>query len=208
MATLNPETHLSAEVLDQYSVGALREDAIPGAEEHLLCCTLCQSKLVEADEFVEVFRAAAMRVIESPMVRNNLLARVFGLRTVSWAGAVGLAVLAMGVFAVNQVSKQSGHGVPATVLMQSFRGSEPGAPVAVRTPAVLLFDIPEGVSAADSTVEIADSDGKTVLRVDPVLKDGKLAALADSLGSGDYWVRLYRRSDKELLGEYSVRANK
>jgi len=39
-------------------MGVLSELSLPGFEEHLLGCSICQSRLVATDNFVRIFRAA------------------------------------------------------------------------------------------------------------------------------------------------------
>jgi len=55
------EPHIEDELLDRYASGTLPVDAHPAVEEHLLACRFCQSRLVASDEFVVLFRAAAIQ---------------------------------------------------------------------------------------------------------------------------------------------------
>src|SRR5579884_3755807 len=92
------EPHLGEEVLDQYAIGNLRPDLIPTVEEHLLGCGSCQSRLAEADQFVSVFRAAAMEILEAPHAKRQFWTGLFVRRPVQWAAGVAIAVLTAGSF--------------------------------------------------------------------------------------------------------------
>ena len=56
--------HLSDEVLERYSMGALSEPQSAPLEEHLLLCELCRTRLEELDQFTRLMKAAL--TISSP----------------------------------------------------------------------------------------------------------------------------------------------
>src|SRR5262245_35256885 len=62
--------HISEDSIDRYAIGALEGEALAEVEEHLLTCPDCQARLLEADEFVEVFRAAAVQPGVRPAKRR------------------------------------------------------------------------------------------------------------------------------------------
>lgn len=51
--------HPDDEELEQYALGTLAADAIPGFEQHLLICHACQDRMAEMDAYVQGMRAAA-----------------------------------------------------------------------------------------------------------------------------------------------------
>jgi anti-sigma factor RsiW len=55
---MNPDPHIDEEDLEAYALGRLSAEASRTAENHLLCCEHCSSKLSELKRFVELFRAA------------------------------------------------------------------------------------------------------------------------------------------------------
>lgn len=197
--------HLDEDVLEQYALRILSADLVPAVDEHLLKCGLCQAKLTETDEFVALFRAAATEVLETPQYGESLWAKFFSLRRVQWTMAVAVAVIASGPFVIRETARHSAQA-PAIVLMQSFRGPESGASVVARKPLTLRFDVPAGARASDCKIEVVDLDGKRVVESEPALIRDGLEASVRSLNPGGYWVRLYRRSDNELIGEYSLTA--
>jgi hypothetical protein len=201
------ESHPAEDILERYAIGSLRADLIPPVEEHLFCCAVCQLKLTETDEFVGVLRAAATEVLETSRLGRHSWTKVFSLRPIQWAGAAAV-MLAVGFFAASDATKHTARQAPAVVLLQAFRGADSAAVVGAGQPALLIFDIPDKVAPADCRLEIVDLNGKKTQETGIALRNGRLEATASNLGAGDYWVRLYRRSDGELLGEYGLRAEK
>ena len=62
-----PAPHIEENVLDRYAMGTLPGESIPKVEEHLLDCFFCQSRLVQTDEFLVYFRAAATQLDLRPV---------------------------------------------------------------------------------------------------------------------------------------------
>jgi hypothetical protein len=197
-----PTQHLEETLLDQYAMGTLPVQSITEVEEHLLICSVCQSRLVAVDEFLPLFRSAAtpVDVLATP---NWIGALAF--RKCFWSGTAA-ALTALLIF----LSIGDGHkakGLPAILLMQSLRGPEAGAEMASGRPCLLVFDLAMEAQPRDYEIEIVNSIGNEVLRKGAEVKDGRLALLAGPLARGSYWVRVYRaRTVRELLAEYGLRA--
>jgi hypothetical protein len=206
MSAPHTEPHLPEDILDRYAMGTLRMDSIPAVEEHLLCCSSCQLKLTEADEFVRLFRDAAKKVLESPQTTERSWTSVFAFSPVLWVGAMAVTALAVAPFLMHKSLKQAPQVAPAVVMMHSLRGQESGATVKAMKPLLLVFDLPASVKPADCTLGIVDLDGRKVVEEVTTLRNGRIEALAGNLKPGDYWVRLYRRGDGRLLAEYSLSA--
>ena len=192
---------IKEEILDRYSMGTLSGDLIPEVEEHLLTCSECQSRLVETDQFVRVFRAAATQVDARPVpFWKNLL----GARGARWAG-LGLALASL-VIVVNGVIPRGSNTPPAIVLMQDLRGPEAGTIVAAGRPAVLVFDLGVQGTSENYDAKILNPLGAQILSTKAGITDGRISVAIQKLVRGSYWVRLYRRDNHELAAEYILRA--
>lgn len=55
---MNLDNHVAEDKLEAYALGKLSDDLSAPVEEHLLVCSLCQTRLEEADEFIRVMKAA------------------------------------------------------------------------------------------------------------------------------------------------------
>ena len=192
--------HIEEDLLDQYAMGTLAVESVPEIEEHLLCCTLCQARLIETDEFLAVFSAAATRVHThpSPDGERNVM-----FRPALWAAAAltGLAVLLI------TVPRKDTRPPATTILMQSFRGPESEARMASGKPVRLVFDLPVQAPPANYEIEVVDTAGNEVTNTHAEMKDGRLTGLLEKLAGGTYWVRVYRTEPtRELVAEYGLRA--
>ncbi len=171
-------------------------------EEHLLICRFCQKRLVEADQFVPLFRAAAAQM-DARIAPGR--SRVFASR-MAWAGAAAsaAALVVLLISGEPHITKAP----PAILMMQSLRGPEAGARTAAGRPALLVFDLTIQANPADYEIEIVDAVGSEILQTGAAVKDGKLAVLVEKLARGSYWVRLYRKqAERELVAEYGLRAD-
>jgi anti-sigma factor RsiW len=194
--------HIEENLLDQYALGTLSAESIAELEEHLLACSICQSRLVEADELLLLFREAATLedVYATPRWRN---AFAFRHNFLSGTAAVLAALLILLITGDSHHAKLS----PAILLMESLRGPEAAAEMASSTPSLLVFDVVAPANPADYEIEIVDAVGNKVLTRSAEVRDGRLAVLVERLTHGTYWVRVYRKQHgRELLAEYSLRA--
>jgi hypothetical protein len=90
--------------------------------------------------------------------------------------------------------------------MQSLRGPSDNARISAGKPATLVFDLDSPATEGNCRMQILDQDGKRVLETGTSLENGHVAAAVGKIARGDYWVRLYARTNGELLAEYSLRA--
>jgi hypothetical protein len=127
-------------------MGSLPLESIPDVEEHLLICSFCQGRLVEADEFLIQFRAAAAQIDARPAPfwkRFPVAPRLFWGSSVAVTAAL-LLLLISGRH--HHVKPQ-----PAVLLLQSLRGPESRAQMATGR-RLLIFDLP-GPSSAKYDIE-------------------------------------------------------
>jgi hypothetical protein len=197
-----PTPHIDENVLDRYAMGTLPGAAIPQVEEHLLTCSLCQSRLVETDDFVIHFRAAATQVELQPA---SFWQRFLSAYRLIWGGsavaAAGLMLLL--VTGEPRLSKPQ----PAVVLMQSLRGPEEQAQIAKGSPSLLIFDVPIPATHPSYEVEVVDTAGKQILKGQGIVKDDRLAFPIQKLAPAGYWVRIYQKQPaRTLVAEYGLQA--
>ena len=140
-------------------MGTLPDAAIPPVEEHLLSCSLCQSRLVETDDFVVHFRAAATQV---ELHTATFWQRFLSAQRFVWGGsaAVAAGLVLLMVSGEPRLSKEQ----PAIVLMQSLRGPEEQVQIAKRSPSLLIFDVAIPATHPSYEVEVVDTAGKPVLK--------------------------------------------
>jgi hypothetical protein len=194
--------HIEEEFLERYVMGTLPRESIAAMEEHLLSCSLCQNRLVEADEFLIHFRAAATQIDLRPA---PFWERLWNGRRVL-AGGSAFATAALLLLLVSD-DRQYTNTPPAVVLMQSLRGPESRAQVASGRPSLLIFDVPILPSRADYEIEIVDTAGNGILKAGAKVKEAQLTFPIEKLARGAYWVRVYRMQPaRELLAEYGLQA--
>lgn len=192
--------HIEDDLLDQYALGSVRQELLPSLEEHLLVCQHCQTRLIEADEFVDLVRAAATQPDARPEPHWK---RLIHPRVLTWTAA---AVTLAAAFSLVSVEFRKSPVMPATVLMQALRGPEDGTAISARKPARLVFDLTPSGPAADYRVQIVNLLGAQVLAVPAEFQNGHLSLQIDNLQAGSYWVRIYRGANSDLIAEYGLRA--
>ena len=192
-----PEWHISDDDLDRYALGALPHEALAGAEEHLLVCESCQTRLREADQFAVLFRGAAVQ----PDARRRRSWWAASMRRPAFA--VATAAVFGGVLLV-VAHRDSPPMEVAVVSMQSLRGPTAAAQVKAGAPSVLVFELEMEAARNPYEVRIVDLDGAEVLKLTPSSKDGRVAVKIDGLRRGSYWARVYRSG--ELIAEYGLQA--
>ncbi len=58
--------HVPDDTLERFAMGTLSDPESVPLEEHLLLCPLCQARLEDLDDFIQVVRAALEASIQSP----------------------------------------------------------------------------------------------------------------------------------------------
>jgi hypothetical protein len=196
-----PTPHIEEDLLDQYTMATLPERSVAEVEEHLLGCSFCQKRLVEADEFLTVFRKAATQLGARPAPQPR---QFWPSRVIAWASAAA-ALVALLVFLISG-QRQEANLPPAIVFMQSLRGPGTAAQIVSGRPYRLVFDLPVR-STVGYELEIVDEIGKGILTIRAEVRNGQLIVPLKKLGRGSYWVRVYRlRPDRQVLAEYGLHA--
>jgi anti-sigma factor RsiW len=195
-----PQPHIDEELLDQYALGSLGRELLPAVEEHLLVCPDCQTRLAAADEFLGLFRVAATL---PDARRRTFPSRLFSARVLTWAGAAAMVVTVF--FLMSGAFRQS-PVAPAMVFMHGLRGPEAAAAIPAGKPARLVFDLTPTGTAQDYEVRIVNLLGTQVLAAPVELSDGHLSILIRKPKFGSYWVRVYRKANRELIAEFGLRA--
>jgi len=197
-----PAPHIEENVLDRYAMGTLPGESIPKVEEHLLDCSFCQSRLVETEEFLTHFRAAATQLDMRPV---PLWQRLQNAQRLLWGGSAVMAAALM-LLLIPGVPEQM-KPQPAVVLMQSLRGPEGRTQVARGRPGLLIFDVPIVPARTDFEIEIVDTAGNEILKGNGNVKDDHLTFPIGKLAPAAYWVRVYQRQPaKVLVAEYGLEA--
>jgi hypothetical protein len=196
------EIHIDDNLLDRYAMGTLPAAAIPNVEEHLLGCSFCQGRLVEIDEFLPLFRAAASLVVVRPEPFWKRFQR--GQRLI-WGGSavVTAAVMLLLISGAPQVVRPQ----PAILMMQSLRGPEAKAQMARGTPGLLVFDVPLLPGRPDYEIEVVDTAGNPILKGAATVKEEQLTFRIEKLAPAAYWVRVYQKQPtRVLVAEYGLQA--
>jgi anti-sigma factor RsiW len=77
--------------IDENPLDTLPQDSIAEVEEHLLTCSLCQSRLLETDELVTLFHAAATQPDARPTpLWERIPSALPSFRRMYWQQAFGL----------------------------------------------------------------------------------------------------------------------
>jgi len=73
--------HVPEELLEAYAMDSLSEPESAPLEEHLLLCEICQHRLAELDDFIQVAKSAlAIPTETSSAVENETLRATRGAR--------------------------------------------------------------------------------------------------------------------------------
>jgi hypothetical protein len=192
--------HIDDEILDRYASGSLHGELLAAVEEHWLACPRCQSRLIEADEFIGLFRAVARQPDARP---QSIWSRLFSNRLLGWTGAA--AVFASVLLFISVEFRKAPVAI-ATVSMQALRGPEAVPAIAAGKPARLVFDLLPAGTAQDYQIQIVNALGTQVLSSPAESNDGHLSLLVRKIEFGSYWVRIYRTDTRELIAEYALRA--
>jgi hypothetical protein len=198
----SPHTlHLDEDVLEQYALGKLTDDAqLEAAEEHLLVCVRCQSKLEQIDKFVTAFRDAG----EAIQAQNEGPEQSEKTKPTSWSRPflpVAVAAAAAIVFFGPSLLQQDGQ--PVSVALVAMRNeANPSAPSG--KPLILTLDLAGTESAAASALryEVAAANGAPVASGEFSRNEPNLRIAA--LSAGQYWVRVYKTGETNPIREFSL----
>jgi len=188
-------THISADLLERYSLHQLSEEQLAPVEEHLLLCPVCQQVLTEIDEFVAAMKIAARQITETKAPTQRPLQRALPLTS-------GVLVTALLVFIY--LARPSALPESAITLIAK-RGASAGA--STQAPAHTALAItavaPEISPGREVRLELVDSQGRVLWQGSGESQLGQVSARINrSLDAGSYWLRAYE--DSRLLQEYGL----
>jgi hypothetical protein len=88
------DSHFPYQDWEDFAMGVLSDQGCKPLEEHLLVCPKCQDLLAEADEYIEIARAALRPAGQGdrPLVKNSRSRRRLA-KAVAAAGALTAALL-------------------------------------------------------------------------------------------------------------------
>jgi|ERR1700733_1313027 hypothetical protein len=190
--------HASDELLEQYSMGRLDEQASQDLEEHLLICAGCQDNLAFTDAYRKSMGRAAVDLRKAG-AQTGAQPR-FWLPKPVWALAAMVLLIAAGS---RWPSIHHPSAPPALVLLQSNRGAASSS-VPTAKPFTLMLDLTDLLPLPQYRLEIVDAAGRAVFGSSAAPENNKLrATVAKGLPAGTYYVRVY---GQELLREYGLEA--
>lgn len=202
--------HPTEELLEEYSFGRICEPALGPLEEHLLDCTLCQSRLLVIDEYTALMKAgiaALERDRQAAFGRSPRFA-LPGIPGVNVLRAAAvMVVLASATIAWRMQPPSAVDSQAATVKLMALRGGEGDG--AARAPSgrpldlvIDRTDLPDSLSYR---LEVISSSGRQMWSGAVQIADRSISAhLTNPLRPGGYWVRLYSSGD-QLRREFGLR---
>jgi Putative zinc-finger len=190
--TFKPNHHPGEDVFENYAFDRLSEREAAHFEEHLLVCESCQSKFAEADEYIQVMKAATAAYVTEHNGSPPSRPRERGLR---WNAAAAAILLLTCLTAL--LSWRTPSAEPRVVTLNAYRGTVSETPSG--RPLDLRIDFKDVPTAPGYRVEIVDATGRRVWFGGPPVR------LAKGLPPGVYWVRL-STGGGEPLREFGLRA--
>ena len=206
MNTLQPDTHLTEQEVEDFALGRVQRSRAPETLEHLLFCDECNER-VESEQRLRDELREAMTTAEAPVSVEAPRRRWmdwFSAPNPAWAAAAACAVLLLFVPVLRQNSAST-----ASAALQSYRGVSAESQAAI-VPAGAKLDLTlstEGLqSTASGKVAVVDALGQNVWSGDARTVDGVLRTHVDTtLQPGLYWVRLTRDEEPgKLAREYKL----
>jgi hypothetical protein len=219
--------HPTEELLEEYGFGRVREPALAALEEHLLVCSLCQTRLEELDEYAALLKAVLSRREggnqASPAPSRPWSSRPWSSRP--WLappripGAAALLLAALLVILVSTTIAWHAQPVPpaATVQLAALRGGESGglSQAPSDRPLDLTVDSANLPPAPAYRLELVNQSGRKIWSGQAALTGTRLwAHVASGLPPGVYWIRLYsspiytsqnQTAQNQLLREFGMR---
>lgn len=197
METIQPNTHLSDQLLELYVGGRLPAEQVAILSEHMFECDECHERYELEVQFRTAFREARPRFREQAATKAHWWQFTAWPAPV-WAGAAAMVL----VIALLPVFRQP--GAPVLAELTAFRSGS-----SLELPARRILNLRLDSNGLDAIhrvrLELADSAGKPVWTGSGVLQSSRWEATVDrSLSAGRYWVRAYEPATGEMLREYAL----
>jgi hypothetical protein len=199
MENIQPNTHISDELLELYVRGGLPTSQAAAASEHLFECDQCYSEYERTTTFVSAFKEAAPLLARETESAQPWW-RIAAVPRPVWAAAMAMALLLVVVPRLRQ------PGAPVVAELTAQRSGSI-VKVAADRPLILKLD-PTGADAVGRVrTQVVDASRKTVWEGESELKNGRWEAdLNTSLSSGQYWIRVYDPRTGSQVREYALLA--
>jgi hypothetical protein len=189
-------SHVDAEDLERYSMGASPLRRTPFIEEHLLTCDVCRDRLREIDSYL-----LAMRTSSEQLRRDEKAARRREWRIPAWFPV--MATVAFGIVLVVATPLFVGPPGPlVAVSLTALRSGGAGNSAPSDRELMLHPDLTGLPEDSSYRLEIVDQTGHTVRQGQLTRPQNRIQVRG--LGAGLYFVRVYLPAG-ELLREYGLR---
>jgi len=189
----NEMEHISADILERYSLHQLSEPQLAPVEVHLLVCSRCQQVLTEIDEYVAAMKVAARQITQKKVpIRKPL----------QWALPLTSGLLITSLLAIMYLARPSGVPESAVTLIAN-RGAGATAQAPAHTALAVTAVAPEIPAGRTVRLELADGQGRVVWQGSTETQPGQIPARVNRpLDAGSYWLRAY--DGTRLLQEYGL----
>jgi hypothetical protein len=200
-------SHIDEEMLERYSLNQLREEEVAPVEEHLLICPSCQTRLDEADQYVQTMKQAIISTqkdqTKARTGKQSLLLKP------GWALACAAAVVALAAVIVIPVRRSNTPEVDIQLIAARGGDSLPIAQGRSGARFYLHMDATEIVKADSYSVELVNERGEQVWRGSTRAHQNELQVeVSRELKPGKYWARLFDSSKPPvLIREYGLELN-
>jgi len=200
-------SHIDEEMLERYSLNQLREEEVAPVEEHLLICPSCQTRLDEADQYVQTMKQAIISTQKDQTTARS--GKQSLLLKPGWALACAAAVVALAAVIVIPVRRSNNPEVDIQLIAARGGDSLPIAQGRSGARFHLHMDATEIVKADSYSVELVNARGEQVWRGSTRAHQNELQVeVSRELKPGKYWARLFDSSKPPvLIREYGLELN-
>jgi hypothetical protein len=207
------EAQYTDELIEDYALGKLASPADEQFEEHLLLCSSCQERLVEAEEFIAAIRVYGHKPEAARVQGTSWFSRLgetlkAATNSMSLGYAAGLfATVALAVVFLRPPSGSSA-GIQA-IELKAIRGTQSARAIAGSS-LKLGLDLQGLPRLPEYRIEITDQDGASVWTSAARPLEGRIVAQPGRMdAAGIYWVRVYESGlYGSLLREYPLQVRR
>ena len=198
------DKHILEDLLEAYSMGKLSSEESAPLEEHLLLCPSCQARLDEADQYIQVVKAAVSSLDHLPKTRiRPFISRLIMPRSIprfAWA-ASSAVLLVLFVIPLNRTPR-----FESELTLQNARGGLTFPRAQSARSLLLRMDTTEIQQPEGYQLEVVNSKGQPIWHAFVMSRNNRIVTIVPKpLRPGRYWVRLYDTGGPwTLLREYGL----